>query len=154
LSRRRFLVLGAAVLATACSGPVRAKPSSSPATARPPLAAHPIRGIWPAEYQAAPQQVQGAYAWAAMHENILRYIPCYCGCVAEGHNSNYDCFVQGAAVNGWITMDLHGLSCGTCVAITLESAAMIEKGLTVRQIRSAIDARWSATGPATRAPLP
>jgi len=153
LARRRFLVLGAAALATACAPAVQAA-NSRTTSARPPLAAHPARGIWPAQYHAAPQQVRDAYAWAATHENVLRYIPCFCGCVADGHQSNYDCFVSDTPVNGWITMDLHGLRCGTCVAITLESAAMIEKGLTVRQIRSAIDARWAATGPATRTPLP
>lgn len=154
LARRRFLILGAAALATACTPGTTAKPSAPAASAVPPLGAHPARGIWPAPYHAAPQQVRDAYTWAATHENILRYVPCYCGCVADGHKNNYDCFVRDTAANGWILMDLHGLSCGTCVAITLESAAMIEKGLTVRQIRSAIDARWAGTGPATRTPLP
>jgi hypothetical protein len=154
LGRRRFLALAAAVLATACAPGAQARPSSTPASARPPLAADPTRGIWPDQYHAAPQPVRDAYAWAATHENVLRYIPCYCGCGANGHASNYDCFVRGRQADGWITMDLHGLGCGTCVSITLESAAMVDKGLSVRQIRAAIDSRWSATGPATRTPLP
>jgi hypothetical protein len=40
------------------------------------------------------------------------------------------------------------------VAITLETARMTESGLTVRQMRTGIDARWSATGPSTPTPLP
>lgn len=151
LGRRRLLVLAAAVLATACAPAAQARPSAS---VLPALAANPTRGIWPDEYHGAPKPVRDAYAWAATHENILRYIPCYCGCGAIGHVSNYDCFVRDRPSAGWITLDLHGLSCGTCVSIALESAAMVDKGLTVRQIRTAIDARWSATGPATRTPLP
>jgi hypothetical protein len=152
-TRRRFLVLAAAVLASACTPIVQARPSST-ASAVPPLGANPTQGIWPIQYRNAPQQVRDAYGWAAMHENILRFIPCYCGCGANGHKNNYDCFVSSRAENGWITMDLHGLSCGTCVSITLETAAMTAKGLTVRQMRTTIDARWSATGPSTPTPLP
>jgi len=153
LVRRRLLVLAAGLIASACTPTVPASPSP-PASAIPPLGANPVRGIWPAQYHGAPKPVRDAYEWASMHENILRYIPCYCGCGANGHKNNYDCFVRSQAANGWITMDLHGLNCGTCVSITLETAAMTAKGLTVRQMRTAIDARWSATGPSTPTPLP
>lgn len=153
LGRRRVLVLVGAVLVTACTPVGQARPSST-ASVTSPLAANPTRDIWPIQYRSAPQPVRDAYAWAAMHENILRYIPCYCGCGANGHKNNYDCFVSARAANGWITMDLHGLSCGTCVSITLETAAMTAKGMTVRQMRTAIDARWSKTGPSTPTPLP
>jgi hypothetical protein len=146
-------VVVAAALASACAPALQTKPDAQVSVV-PPLGAHPVRGIWPAKYHSAPQPVRDAYSWAAMHENILRYIPCFCGCAADGHKSNYDCFVSDRTLNGWITMDLHGLSCGTCVSITLETAAMTAKGQTVRQIRAAIDARWSATGPSTPTPLP
>ena len=153
LGRRRLLVLFGAVLASACAPAALAKPNS-PQGPIPPLGANPTRGIWPSQYRNAPRQVRDAYAWAAAHENILRFIPCFCGCGADGHKNNFDCFVASRETNGWITMDLHGLNCGTCVAITLETASMTEKGLTVRQMRTAIDARWSATGPSTPTPLP
>ena len=153
LGRRRLLVLAGAVVATACTPVGQARPGPT-ASVMPPLAANPTRGIWPIQYRSAPQPVRDAYAWAATHENILRYIPCYCGCGANGHQNNYDCFVSADVGGGWITMDLHGLSCGTCVSITLETAAMTEKGLTIRQMRAAIDARWSKTGPSTPTPLP
>ena len=153
LGRRRLLVLVGTVLASACAPTELTRPRSQP-TLIPPLGANPTRGIWPAQYRSAPQQVRDAYAWAATHENILRYIPCFCGCGADGHKNNFDCFVKSRELSGWITMDLHGLSCGTCVAITLETASMTEQGLTVRQARTAIDARWSATGPSTPTALP
>jgi hypothetical protein len=153
LDRRRFLILIGAGLATACTPIAQTSPSPT-ASAIHPLRANPTRGIWPAQYHAATQPVRDAYAWAATHENILQYIPCYCGCGASGHRNNYDCFVRAKAASGWITMDLHGLNCGTCVSITLETSSMTAKGLTLRQMRTAIDARWSATGPSTPTPLP
>ena len=153
LGRRRFVALVAAGLAAACTPMAQARTSSTASPIRP-LGANPMRGIWPAQYISASPQVREAYAWAATHENVLRYIPCYCGCGANGHKNNYDCFVSSRGENGWITMDLHGLNCGTCVSIALETAAMLGKGLTVRQMRTAIDARWSSTGPSTPTPLP
>jgi len=153
LGRRRLLVLVGAGLAMACT-PIDQTGPIPTATPIPPLAAHPLRGIWPSEYRSAAQPVRDAYTWASTHEEILRYIPCYCGCGANGHENNYDCFVSAQAANGWITMDLHGLNCGTCVSITLETAAMTAKGMTVRQMRAAIDARWSKAGPSTATPLP
>jgi uncharacterized protein with PCYCGC motif len=153
LGRRRLLVLVGALVASACAPAALARPTA-PSTPIPPLAANPTRGIWPSQYHSAPRQVRDAYTWAAGHENILSFIPCFCGCGANGHKNNFDCFVESRQTSGWITMDLHGLNCGTCVAITLETASMTEKGLTVRQMRTAIDARWSATGPSTPTPLP
>ena len=38
-------------------------------------------------------------------------VPCFCGCVADGHKSNLDCFIQSMvtdnAVEGW---DSHGIA--------------------------------------------
>lgn len=48
----------------------------------------------PSQVQQAPQMVRDAYRFAATHADILHQIPCYCGCGAMGHGSNYDCFWQ------------------------------------------------------------
>ncbi len=40
--------------------------------------------------------IQDAYAFAANREDIVRYIPCYCGCErTDHHQSLHDCFVRG-----------------------------------------------------------
>ena len=62
LGRRRLLVLVGAVFATSCAPAALARPTAPPSPI-PPLAANPTRGIWPAQYRSAPQQVRDAYAW-------------------------------------------------------------------------------------------
>lgn len=109
LSRRHLLLASAAALvASACerAGPdVTPEPDRRPTS---PLAAHPRRGIWPEVYRRAPVETQEAYAYAATHREVLGYIPCYCGCVRDGHRDNFDCYVAQARVDGWVVLDTHG----------------------------------------------
>lgn len=151
LSRRRFLFLGAAAAALAACGPAAALPSARPGHR---LAASPLRGVWPRQVATAPEAVRAAYAYAARGDRLLRYIPCYCGCGSIGHRSSHDCFVAEMLADGWLVLDAHGLGCGTCVGIVNEAAAMEAAGLTAREIRTRIDARWGGAGPGTLTPLP
>ena len=73
-----------------------------------PLAAQPAQGIWPDAYRRAPREVQAAYVYAAANPQTLRFIPRYCGCVAAGHVSNLDCYVNEARRDGWLVLDPHG----------------------------------------------
>ncbi len=57
----------------------------------------------------AAREVREAYAFAAANELTLRWIPCYCGCGAQGHRDNFDCYVQQVRPNGWLVLDPHGL---------------------------------------------
>ncbi len=45
-------------------------------------------------------EVRETYAFAARHDDILAYVPCYCGCENEGHKSVLDCFVKGRTKTG------------------------------------------------------
>ena len=62
-------------------------------SAWPPLPAsgHPARPV---------EVVRAAYAYAARRGDVLKYMPCYCGCEAQGHGSNEDCFVKGRTAAG------------------------------------------------------
>jgi hypothetical protein len=45
--------------------------------------------------------LRDAYAFAANREDVVRYIPCYCGCERkEHHQSLRDCFIRGRAADG------------------------------------------------------
>ena len=46
------------------------------------------------------QTVRDAYAFAANREDIVQYLPCYCGCEREGHRSLRDCFIKARAADG------------------------------------------------------
>lgn len=107
----------------------------------------PTDPLWPSEVQAAPVVVRQAYTFAHEHADVLRSIPCYCGCGAIGHTSNYACYVAGEAPDGGITYDLHAVGCSICIDITLDAQRMLEEGRSPGEIRTAIDSTYSRYGP-------
>ena len=44
--------------------------------------------------QSAPREVQEAYRFAVKNPDLLKQIPCFCGCNAMGHMNNLDCYVD------------------------------------------------------------
>lgn len=55
-----------------------------------------------------PAEVQDIYRLAYANQDVLRYIPCYCGCVNEGHQSDLDCFLRGTNSDGSVLWDPMG----------------------------------------------
>lgn len=102
--------------------------------------------MMPPEVQDAPVVVQQAYQYAAANADILSQIPCYCGCGAMGHTSNYACYVAGTD-GGGLRFDTHALGCSICVDITQDVMRMRAQGMEVGAIRTEIDATYSRYGP-------
>lgn len=50
--------------------------------------------ILPSDIAKAPGEVREAYRFAIANRDTLRYIPCYCGCGANGHTSNASCYFK------------------------------------------------------------
>ncbi len=121
---------------TACSGQ-----ASTSQQAMMPL------GQMPDEVQSAPVSVQQAYQFAFSNPELMKQIPCYCGCGAMGHTSNYSCYVQSVDGNGKITFDNHALGCSTCVDITQDAIRMNGEGKTPQEIRAYVDTAYSKYGP-------
>ena len=101
----------------------------------------------PAEVQAAPVSVQEAYRFAAANPEVLTQIPCYCGCGAIGHTSNYACYVSGKNSDGRLSFDAHALGCSICVDITQDSMRLLKEGKSTAEIRSYVDQTYSQYGP-------
>jgi len=101
----------------------------------------------PTEVQSAPVLVQQAYQFAAVNPDIMKQIPCYCGCGAMGHTSNYSCYVQNVDANGNITFDNHALGCSICVDITQDVIRLQREGKSIQEIRAYVDATYSKYGP-------
>jgi len=101
----------------------------------------------PAAVQSAPVMVQQAYQFAAANPDLMKQIPCYCGCGSIGHTSNYDCYVSDVDAQGKITFDNHALGCSICVNITQDVMRMVRQGKGVEEIRAYIDAIYSRYGP-------
>lgn len=45
------------------------------------------------------------YRYAVANRNVLQYMPCFCGCGAGGHTSNYDCYVDAVLPDGRVRLD-------------------------------------------------
>ncbi len=101
----------------------------------------------PAEMQAAPSVVQQAYQFAAANPDVMKNIPCYCGCGNVGHTSNYSCYVSSVDDKGNITFDNHALGCSLCVNITQDVMRMLREGKSPQEARAYIDATYSKYGP-------
>jgi len=66
--------------------------------------------ILPSDIRQAPSDVREAYRFAIANREILRYIPCYCGCGAEGHTSNASCYVKDFSTPGNLVFDRMSLN--------------------------------------------
>ena len=44
--------------------------------------------------------IRAAYAFAARRPDIVKYLPCYCGCEKQGHQSLEFCFVRRRTATG------------------------------------------------------
>jgi hypothetical protein len=101
----------------------------------------------PGEVKSAPTVVQQAYQFAAANPDVMKQIPCYCGCGAMGHRSNYSCYVSGVDEHGTITYDAHALGCSICVDITQDTMRLLKQGKSVSEIKAFIDQTYSQYGP-------
>ncbi|MEW5939851.1 MAG: PCYCGC motif-containing (lipo)protein [Chloroflexota bacterium] len=132
-----FLIVAIALLSAALSAC-----SASPASDLHMLSMDQL----PADVQAAPVVVQQAYQFAAANPDLMKAIPCYCGCGDIGHTSNYDCYVSDVDPNGVITFDNHALGCSICVDITQDAMRLTREGKSPPEIRAYIDATYSKYG--------
>lgn len=101
----------------------------------------------PAEMQNAPTRVREAYQFAVANPDALRNVPCYCGCGAMGHTSNYSCYVKESQANGTIVFDSHALGCSLCVDISQDVMRMMRDGRAPPEIRASIISTYSQYGP-------
>jgi hypothetical protein len=101
----------------------------------------------PSAVQSAPVSVQQAYQFAAANPDVMQHIPCYCGCGAVGHPSNYACYVAGQNADGTLKYDTHALGCSICVDITQDVMRLLRQNKTIQDIRGYIDQTYSKYGP-------
>ena len=57
-----------------------------------------------------PDVIRAVYEFAARHPEVLRYVPCYCGCERFGHQGNDDCFVASRDARGNVAWEPHGIT--------------------------------------------
>src|SRR5262245_45248809 len=139
---------------------VRPSKTSPPATQAPAKQARPRVSVPPLPNVGfAPVRpmdvVRATYDFAAQHPEILKYVPCYCGCGSQGHKANESCFVARRDAKGNVLeWDEHGFGCAICVDVARESMQLYNSGPDVVAIRAAIERRWAPGNAAGRTPTP
>jgi hypothetical protein len=103
----------------------------------------------PSEVQQAPVAVQQAYQFAVTNPEILQQIPCYCGCGAMGHTSNYACYVADTGADGEVVFDNHALGCSICVDISQDTMRLMDQSKEVSEIFAYVDSSYARFGPPT-----
>jgi hypothetical protein len=91
MERRRFLATGALTMGTLVLTSLCDRRTFAATTHRYKLAPE---SVLPADIRRAPDDVREAYRFAIANRDTLRYIPCYCGCGADGHTSNASCYIK------------------------------------------------------------
>ncbi|APH06120.1 PCYCGC motif-containing (lipo)protein [Bacillus weihaiensis] len=108
----------------------------------------------PSFLESQPEDIQIIYQAAAKHEDLLEFIPCYCGCgETANHKNNYDCFVFNKKENGSLVWDDHGTKCGVCLEIAAQSILDYQEGKSLKEIREKIDTQYKS-GYAKPTPTP
>ena len=144
LNMRRWLSF--AILLTILVGTLTACGEGTASTTNHDLSMAPMSAM-PDEVKAAPAVTQQAYQFAVASPDVMKQIPCYCGCGAMGHTSNYMCYVSGVDANGKVTFDSHALGCSICVDITQDVMRMMRQGKSVSDMRAYVDQTYSRYGP-------
>jgi Protein of unknown function with PCYCGC motif len=147
---RTPLAFGAATLVLAgalvyAQGPVAKAPARA-AVAELPLPPLPNPGFAPARPLEATRQ---AYEFAARHPEVIKYVPCYCGCERNGHSSNESCFVRSRDAKGGVAWDSHGWGCTICIDVAVEAARMHALGANAQSIRAAVDRKYASRFPSS-----
>ncbi len=135
-------ILAPGLLATGCSTTTgQAASTSDHAVQMAPMSA------LPQEMQSAPTTVSDAYRFALANPDALKNVPCYCGCGAIGHKSNYACYVKSVNSDGTVSFDSHALGCSLCVDIAQEVMKLSREGKSPAQIHAQVVATFSSYGP-------
>jgi hypothetical protein len=88
--------------------------------------------------------MRAAYEFAARHPEVMRYVPCFCGCGQIGHKDNHDCFVTARnSANKVVGWETHALGCEICVDVAYQAWQMFNTGATVSAIRDAIEKKYA-----------
>lgn len=96
---------------------------------------------------------RAAYEFAARHPEVLKHVPCFCGCERNGHGNNEDCFVARRNPEGRPEWSPHGIGCGICIDVAVTAMQMHASGSAVADIRRAIDLKYRDEYP-TSTPTP
>jgi len=108
------------------------------------LASGPLAHL-PDYVQKANLEVQAAYQFAIDNPEILKQIPCYCGCAKTlGHKHNLACYITAYKPDGSVAQFTdHAVYCTVCLDITQVVMTMVKDGKAIQEIQLTINKRYA-----------
>ena len=62
--------------------------------------------VWPDFVLAAGPEVKRLYEFQVVNGDLMRYMPCFCGCdKVDGHRNNRDCYIDRVDPDGTVVFD-------------------------------------------------
>ncbi len=144
LKKQVSILLLASLVLAGCSKEVEHKEeSAAPVESAIPVEITKSLEILPSFVNGHPDIVALAYKTAAKNQELLTYIPCYCGCGDSiQHKDNLDCFIKEIKENGEVVWDEHGVNCDVCIETAIESAQQHQDKVPASEIRKYIDEKY------------
>lgn len=91
-----------------------------------------------------------SYRLAVRSPVFLEKMPCYCGCVQSAnppHRNLKECFIKPDG-----RFEEHGATCDLCSKIALDAEAWRKEGLSLKEVRARLDAKYQEYGRPTDTP--
>jgi hypothetical protein len=60
---------------------------------------------WPAFVTRAGSEVKQLYEFQITNGELMKFMPCFCGCGGDGHHNNRDCYVKAVNPDGSVVFD-------------------------------------------------
>ena len=99
--------------------------------------------------------VRAVYEFAARRPDVLKYVPCFCGCEQSGHVGNDDCFVSRRDAAGKVSeWEPHGLVCEVCIDVGQMAMQMFNVGASLPTIRDAVEKKFAGSHGDRHTPTP
>lgn len=86
--------------------------------------------------------IREAYAYAVHRPDVLRSVPCYCGCERLGHRNIEECYLRSRSENGVPQWNMHGVTCEVCIDVTRDAIGMTAEHRRIEVIRSLLDRKY------------
>jgi uncharacterized protein with PCYCGC motif len=61
--------------------------------------------VWPDFVLRAGAEVRRLYEFQIENGDLMRWMPCFCGCGDDGHRNNRDCYVKQVNPDGSVILD-------------------------------------------------
>lgn len=88
--------------------------------------------------------VRATYEFAARHPEVMKFVPCFCGCERGGHQDNHDCFIAQRGPDNRVTQwETHAIGCEVCIDVANDAMQMHNSGASVSAIREAVDKKFA-----------